>query len=413
MFKKIFLGILFLGISLSAQQTPSNLRVKVDANNYLLATGVAGQTNPITTTVFTNARLKTDANGYLLVSIVGGTTAQDKFCLDATNKDLYLARVSANTLGFYTGATACASGTLQAIINSSGLGIGTGTPTSTIPFFIQESNAHTQIQYENTRVTAGDYIDYIIKSGTTSSGMGASNQNYGAGPLGSNRSWLEANAISGAGWDFAVNASNGNFRFYTGGETASNQRLGLDSAGLTLLNLPPQITAGTSDTTTITGDVTQLRYQATITPASGGAGNCATQAAGFKAAALTADCVIATLPAGVKIVAAYADITAGFTCSSTCSGTKVFTLGISAGGTEVFASALSVTATTQFGLADANMGSGMTRAAMIQGGYLPSWASTTTLTARFTSGTGNWGDGSATFVNAGSIKFTLVTELEK
>lgn len=174
-----------------------------------------------------------------------------------------------------------------------------------------------------------------------------------------------------------------------------------------------KITAGTDDTTVTVGDVTRVRYQATITPASGGAGNCATQAAGFKAAALTADCVVATLPAGVKIVGAYADVTAGFTCSGTCSGTKVFRMGISAGGTEIFATSLDVTSTGQFGLADANMGSGMTRAAQIQGGYLPSWSATTTITARFTSGTGNWGDASATFVNAGSIKFTLVTELEK
>jgi hypothetical protein len=173
------------------------------------------------------------------------------------------------------------------------------------------------------------------------------------------------------------------------------------------------ITVGTDDTTTNIGDVTRVRYQATITPASGGAGNCATQAAGFKAANTNADCVIATLPAGVKIVGAYADVTAGFTCSGTCSGTKVFRMGISAGGTEVFATSLNVAATGTFGLADADMGSGLTRAAAIQGGYLPSWSGATTITARFTSGTGNWGNASSTFVNAGSIKFTLVTELEK
>ena len=169
----------------------------------------------------------------------------------------------------------------------------------------------------------------------------------------------------------------------------------------------PIVTAGTDATITNTGDVVQQRYQATITPASGGAGNCETA---FKAGSTTADCTVATIPAGMQLVKAYADVTAGFTCSGTCTGTKVFQCGTAVNGTQVFAASLNVAATGQFGLADANMGSGLTRAAAIQGGLLPSWASTTAISCRFTSGTGNWGNGSATFVNAGSIKFTFITE---
>lgn len=166
-------------------------------------------------------------------------------------------------------------------------------------------------------------------------------------------------------------------------------------------------TSGGDVTTTSTGDFTRQRYQATITPATAGATNCGPA---FLAAALTADCTIATLPAGMKLTAVYADVTVGFTCSGTCTGTKVVQCGTAAGGTQILAASLNVAATGQFGLADADLGSGMTRAAAIQGGLIGSWTATTPVSCRFTSGTGNWGNASATFVNAGSIKFTLITE---
>jgi hypothetical protein len=169
-------------------------------------------------------------------------------------------------------------------------------------------------------------------------------------------------------------------------------------------------TAGADVTTVSTGDFTRQRYQATITPATGGAGNCG---AAFLAAALTADCTIATLPAGMKLTAVYADVTVGFGCSGTCTGTKVVQCGTAAGGTQILAAGLNVAVSGQFGLADADLGSGMTRAAAIQGGLIGSWSATTPVSCRFTSGTGNWGSGAATFVNAGSIKFTLVTEQVK
>ncbi len=170
---------------------------------------------------------------------------------------------------------------------------------------------------------------------------------------------------------------------------------------------PVVITAPTDSTAVEIGDLNRLRSSSTITPATGGAGNCATA---FAAAALTADCTIGTLKAGQKLVGVYADVTVGFTCSVTCSGTKVVQCGTAAAGTEILAAGLNVATTATYGLADADLGSGMTRAAAIQGGLLPSWSGTTIVSCRFTSGTGNWGTGAATNVNAGSIKFTLVTE---
>src|SRR3990167_409991 len=169
----------------------------------------------------------------------------------------------------------------------------------------------------------------------------------------------------------------------------------------------PAVTAPTDSTAVDAGTVTLQRSSSTITPATGGAGNCG---AAFLAAALTADCTIATLPAGMQLKQIYAEVTAGFTCSGTCSGTKVVQCGTAAGGTEVLAAAFDVTAAGVAGDADAELGPGLVRAAAIQGGLLGSWASTTPISCRFTSGTGNWGDAVATFVNAGSIKFTLVTQ---
>jgi hypothetical protein len=173
------------------------------------------------------------------------------------------------------------------------------------------------------------------------------------------------------------------------------------------------VTIPTDSTSVEFGGVTRFRSSSTITPATAGVGNCG---AAFLAAALTADCTIATLPAGMKLVSIYADVTVGLTCSGTCTGTKTIGAGKTAGGVEILAAGLNVavaTTTTALGMLDADLGTSMTRAAAIQGGYLNSWSATTPVIVRFTSGTGNWGNGVSTFVNAGSVKFTLITEQVK
>jgi hypothetical protein len=55
------------------------------------------------------------------------------------------------------------------------------------------------------------------------------------------------------------------------------------------------------------------------------------------------------------------------------------------------------------------MGTELVAAARIQGGAVVDWTQATTVTARFTSGTGNWGNATATFVNAGSTTFYIET----
>lgn len=230
----------------------------------------------------------------------------------------------------------------------------------------------------------------------------AGNGILGFSTLGAERARLDSSGLFTLG-------SSGQVRWTSGASSGSAdtqlQRNAAGVFGATLFG-----TDGTDVTLVEHGDIVRQRSEYTLTPASGGAGNCGTS---FAAAALTADCTVFTLSAGEKLVSVYADVTAGFTCSGTCTGTKVFQCGTAAGGTQVFAAGLNVAATGQFGLADADLGSGMTRAAAIQGGLIGSWSTTTPISCRFTSGTGNWGNGSTTNVNAGSIKFFIFTEQAK
>jgi hypothetical protein len=68
--------------------TPNQLRVRTDANGYLMAAGAA-QTPPYTTSTFNNTRLKTDANGNLLVASSGGIAPADAtYITQTTNSGL-------------------------------------------------------------------------------------------------------------------------------------------------------------------------------------------------------------------------------------------------------------------------------------------------------------------------------------
>lgn len=184
MIKKIIILIILLSSTLSAQfrGTPRNLRVKVDANGYLLATAAA-QTNPVTSVTFNQARLSVDSNGYLQVIVSGGTSSlttsiANTFCLDVTNKDIYVARQAANSFGFYTGAVNCATGALRFLINATGFGFGAGVPTTNIPIFKSFSvNGQLQEQLVNTNAGTSNYAEYLIKAGDTSTYFGSEPSN--------------------------------------------------------------------------------------------------------------------------------------------------------------------------------------------------------------------------------------------
>lgn len=119
----------------------------------------------------------------------------------------------------------------------------------------------------------------------------------------------------------------------------------------------------------------------------------------FSAAAKTADVTLLTLPAKAKITAVYMDVTTAFTGGGETAAT--LSIGVTAGGTTIMGAHSSFTAAT-WGLADADMGSGMTRAGSIQGGLLPSWTGTTAVTSRLTTTTNN-----TSTLTAGSVTYTF------
>ena len=156
---------------------------------------------------------------------------------------------------------------------------------------------------------------------------------------------------------------------------------------------PRLITSGTGTGLTVNdaGSLNRQVYKVTVTYAA------------FAAAALTGDKTIATLPAKTKIVGFYADTTTKFTGGSVSAAS--LTVGKSAGGVEYIATHDVFTAAIVRGLADADMGTELTRAAAIQGGALVNWTAATDVSARLTTVTAN-----TNALTAGSVTFYIVTE---
>lgn len=114
--------------------------------------------------------------------------------------------------------------------------------------------------------------------------------------------------------------------------------------------------------------------------------------------------VIATLLAKTKIIAFYADTTVAYTGGTVSAAT--LEVGITAeGAAQILAAHDVLSGAVTKGLADADMGTSMTRAAAIQGGYLPSWSGTTAIYATIDTTAGN-----TNALTTGSTTFYLVTE---
>ncbi len=104
--------------------------------------------------------------------------------------------------------------------------------------------------------------------------------------------------------------------------------------------------------------------------------------AAFAEAGLTGDEVVCVVPAKSRIVSVYADTTQVY--SGGAVATATLKLGTSTGGAEILAVHDVLSAPVTKGLADADMGTAMTRAAAIQGGSMPSFTAATPLKARIT-----------------------------
>ena len=150
--------------------------------------------------------------------------------------------------------------------------------------------------------------------------------------------------------------------------------------------------SGTGITVNSTGNVNKQVYQVTTTYAA------------YSDIDTKKGIVIATLPAKTKITGVYADTTVAYTGGAVTAATLV--VGVTAeDGAEIIASHDVKTAAVVKGLADADMGSAMTRAAAIQGGYLPSWTGTTAVYATISTTGGN-----TNALTAGSTTFYIETE---
>ncbi len=133
-------------------------------------------------------------------------------------------------------------------------------------------------------------------------------------------------------------------------------------------------------------------------------------ASAFVCSAVTCDITIATVPKKFKVMGLVADVTVAFTCASVCTtSTLSMTAGKTAGGNEYLASFDLDAAVATFGLTSAQGGTVFVTGAgvPVQGGDIPSWTANTTIQARFTSGTGNIGNGTVTNLGVGSVTFYL------
>jgi hypothetical protein len=166
-------------------------------------------------------------------------------------------------------------------------------------------------------------------------------------------------------------------------------------AGATVVKLDTDlITAGSGTGVTIVdaGSANQTLYKVTTTYAA------------YSDSDTKKGIVIATLPIKTKILSCYADTTAAYTGGTVSAATLV--VGVTAeDAAEIIASHDVFAGAVTKGLADADMGTGMTRAAAIQGGYLPSWTGTTAIYATI-----NTTDGNTNALTAGSTTFYLITE---
>ncbi len=211
------------------------------------------------------------------------------------------------------------------------------------------------------------------------------------------------------------------FRLYTSYTSGTSyERLGINTAAGSITLAAETLDAGTDNIDIIltpagTGQVKSTAANITVGSGTGitvnSTGNLNRQVytvttvfGAYTDTDTTKGIVIATLPAKTKLVGCYAETTTKYLGGTINAAT--LEVGITAeGAAEILAPLDVFTAAVLQGDADAEMGTGMTRAAAIQGGYLPSWTGTTAIYATLDSTAGN-----LDALTQGSTTFYLVTE---
>ena len=118
-------------------------------------------------------------------------------------------------------------------------------------------------------------------------------------------------------------------------------------------------------------------------------------------------CTVFDIPSKTKVTSIIADVTEAF---AGLAGTITMMLGDGSATEYEFLLEKDVkTAPITIGMDDAELGAYLAAASNAQGGYY-NWGSTNIMRARFTSGSGNFGDGAVTNLTAGSVDFYVYVE---
>jgi len=183
--------------------------------------------------------------------------------------------------------------------------------------------------------------------------------------------------------------------------TATYNRLYFTAKGLNFINALGQVVpianssitpgSGTGVTVINNGYNSRTIYKVTVTYAA------------LSAAVLTADKVIATIPAKTRLITVIADTTVPYTGGATSAAALI--VGKAAGGAQYIATHDVRTAAIVKGLADADMGTELTRAAAINGGAIVDWVSAVSVYVRITTVSAN-----TNALTAGSTTYYLVCE---
>lgn len=232
---------------------------------------------------------------------------------------------------------------------------------------------------------AGNPIAYLLGSGTPTINLKSTGL-FGFSPSSSDPATATDTALArnAAGVVEVNNGTAGTFR---------DLIARTHSIGATVSGTNPGITvgSGTGVTVNATGELTRVTYKVTVTFAA------------LAATGLTADKVIATLPAKTRLVSIITDTTTPYTGGGVTAATLI--VGKTTGGNEYIVSHDVLSAAIVKGLADADLGTSINRANAVQGGDLPSWTTTTNISVRLTTVTANTDQ-----LTAGSTTYYLVTE---
>jgi len=148
---------------------------------------------------------------------------------------------------------------------------------------------------------------------------------------------------------------------------------------------------GTGVTVNKSGTLAQQLYKVTVTYQA------------LAAAGLTADKVIATVPAKTRIVAIYADTTTPYTGGGVTAASII--VGNAAGGAQYVATHDVLSGAVTKGLADADMGTELAAAALIQNAAVVNWTTAIDVYVRLTTVTSNTDQ-----LTAGSTTYYIITE---